>query len=117
MCCAVVRQQKLRAPCVKKLTRKNPIRPFETSDLASLEFLANKNDCALFAHATHSKKRPNNLTMGRLFNDHVLDMVEFGVVSYEPISGFKVRFPMPCGSHMGHRLPHPSFPRVCMCCD
>ena len=61
----MVLQARLRTPCAKRLTRKNPIRPFEAGDVASLEFLADKNDCSTFAHATHSKKRPHNLTLVR----------------------------------------------------
>lgn len=45
------------------LNRKNDIRPFE--DVTSLEFLLDKNDCALFAVGTHNKKRPLNLVMVR----------------------------------------------------
>lgn len=45
------------------LNRKNEIRPFE--DVSSLEFLLDKNDCALFAVGTHNKKRPLNLIMVR----------------------------------------------------
>lgn len=45
------------------LNRKNEIRPFE--DVSSLEFLLDKNDCALFAVGTHNKKRPLNLILVR----------------------------------------------------
>jgi ribosome production factor 2 len=63
-----------------KLTRKNEgVRPFEGGGEASLEFLTRKADCSLFALASHSKKRPNNLVLGRTFDARLLDMVEFGV--------------------------------------
>jgi hypothetical protein len=43
--------------CVK-LTRKNDnMRPFEAGGEVSLEFLARKADCGLFALGSHSKKR------------------------------------------------------------
>ncbi len=45
----------------------------------SLEFLCEKNDCALAAFVSHSKKRPQNLVLLRMFDGHVLDMMEFGV--------------------------------------
>jgi hypothetical protein len=63
-----------------KLSRKNEgVRPFEAGGEASLEFLSRKADCALFALASHSKKRPDNLILGRTFDARLLDMVEFGV--------------------------------------
>ncbi len=40
----------------------NDCRPFE--DETSLEFFSVKNDAALFAYGSHSKKRPNNLVIG-----------------------------------------------------
>ena len=51
--------------------------PFE--DESSLEFLCQKNDAGLFVLANHNKKRPHNLTFGRIFDGHLLDMYEFGV--------------------------------------
>ncbi|KAJ9652910.1 rRNA-binding ribosome biosynthesis protein rpf2 [Neophaeococcomyces mojaviensis] len=65
----------LTKPHAVQLTKKNEnIHPFE--DASSLEFLALKNDCALVAFATHSKKRPNNISLLRIFDGKVLDMVE-----------------------------------------
>lgn len=59
-----------------QLTKKNEkIHPFESTE--SLEFLAQKNDCAVVAFATHSKKRPNSITFLRIFDGKTLDMVEF----------------------------------------
>lgn len=66
------------------LSRKNEILPFE--DVNSIEFLGDKNGCSLFALGSHSKKRPNNLVMGRTFDGHILDMIEFGVDSHTTIS-------------------------------
>lgn len=63
-----------------KLSRSNEaVRPFETGGEASLEFLARKADAPLFALGSHSKKRPHNLVLGRMFDFQVLDMLEFGV--------------------------------------
>ena len=64
-------------PQAKALGRKNPILPFE--DASSLEFLCARNECSAFALASHNKKRPHNLVLGRLFDGHVLDMVELGI--------------------------------------
>lgn len=44
------------------LSRRNPnVLPFD--DASSLEFLMQKNNCGMFAVASHSKKRPDNLTL------------------------------------------------------
>ncbi len=63
-----------------KLSRSNEnVRPFEVGGEASLEFLARKADCSLFVLASHSKKRPHNLVLGRMFDFRLLDMIELGV--------------------------------------
>uniref|UniRef100_A0A1A9X5R7 Ribosome production factor 2 homolog n=1 Tax=Glossina brevipalpis TaxID=37001 RepID=A0A1A9X5R7_9MUSC len=79
--------QQLRKPLVKVLSRNNDISPFE--DPSSLEFLVQKNDCALFAFGSTSKKRPNNLILGRLFENEILDMVELGIKQYKALPDFK----------------------------
>lgn len=53
----------LTKPNCKALNRNNDILPFE--DVNSLEFLGDKNRCALFSLVSHTKKRPNNLVMVR----------------------------------------------------
>ncbi|XP_036340944.1 ribosome production factor 2 homolog [Rhagoletis pomonella] len=79
--------QQLRKPLLKVLNRKNDITPFD--DPSSLEFLTMKNDCALFAFGSTSKKRPNNLVLGRIFENEVLDMIELGIKHYTAMSEFK----------------------------
>ncbi|KAJ3448537.1 brix domain containing protein [Anaeramoeba flamelloides] len=74
-------------PNAHKLTRKNDIVPFD--DETSLEFLCNKNDCGLFVFGSHTKKRPNNLIVGRVYDNHLYDMVEFGVDSLKTIHQIK----------------------------
>lgn len=37
---------------------------------------------------THSKKRPNNIILGRTFEFRMLDMIEFGIEKYRAISEF-----------------------------
>lgn len=66
-------------PYCKKLKKKNAFLPFEGRE--HVEFLGFKNDCSLFCFGSNNKKRPNNLTIGRQFDFHVLDMVEMGVVA------------------------------------
>ena len=68
-----------RGECLK-LSRKNEdVRPFETGGEGGLEFLCHKADCSLFCLANHSKKRPHNLVLGRMFDFKLLDMLELGV--------------------------------------
>jgi hypothetical protein len=82
----------LKQPNAIKLGKKNnKILPFE--DESALEFLGHKNDASLFMLGTSNKKRPDNIVMGRLFDFHVLDMVEFGVVNLRPASSFKAAAP------------------------
>lgn len=79
----------LKKPAGVTLNKKNIIKPFE--DISPLEFICQKNDCPLFIFTSHSKKRPNNLIMGRTFDGHLLDMVEFGVESFKSIEEFGAR--------------------------
>eukprot|EP00658_Telonema_sp_P-2_P077571 TRINITY_DN7042_c0_g1_i2.p1 TRINITY_DN7042_c0_g1~~TRINITY_DN7042_c0_g1_i2.p1 ORF type:complete len:301 (+),score=94.39 TRINITY_DN7042_c0_g1_i2:146-1048(+) len=78
---------KLRMPLSKNLSKKTDCRPFENN--ASIEFLCQKNDSSLFALGTSTKKRPDNLVLGRTFDGHVLDMMEFGVTQFKSIESFK----------------------------
>lgn len=50
------------------------IHPFENTE--SIEFLANKNDCGLVVFGSSNKKRPNCVTLARIFNSQLLDMCE-----------------------------------------
>ncbi|CAM6086697.1 unnamed protein product [Calypogeia fissa] len=69
-----------------KFSRKNDnVRPFEGGGETSLEFLSQKTDCSLFVFGSHSKKRPNNLVVGRMFDHHVYDMIELGVEKFKSI--------------------------------
>jgi ribosome production factor 2 len=57
------------------LNKKNEkIYPFE--NVESLEFLASKNDCGLVVWCSSSKKRPNAVTVLRIFDGKLLDMIE-----------------------------------------
>ena len=76
----------LKKPNAKHFARHNAVHPFE--DATPLEFLCQKNDASLFAFGSHSKKRPNNLVLGRLFDHRVLDMYELGVEKFTSISQF-----------------------------
>lgn len=78
--------QQLKKPLCKTLSRNNDITPFE--DTSSLQFLVDKNDCSLFAFGSSSKKRPDNLVLGRVFDHELLDMVELGIKQYKGLSEF-----------------------------
>lgn len=47
-----------------------------------------KNDCSLFALGSTSKKRPDNLVLGRLFENELLDIIELGIKQYASFSEF-----------------------------
>lgn len=76
----------LKKPLCKKLTRSNDITPFE--DTSSIQFLVDKNDCNLFLFGSSSKKRPDNIVLGRIFEQELLDMVELGIKQYKAMSEF-----------------------------
>ncbi|TPX32678.1 hypothetical protein SmJEL517_g04183 [Synchytrium microbalum] len=77
----------LKRPNGVLFSRKNNLHPFD--DIRPLEFFCEKSDAALFSFASHSKKRPNNLVMGRMFNKEIMDMCEFGVESSVAMSDIK----------------------------
>jgi ribosome production factor 2 len=83
----------LKQPNVVKLGNKkaNVIVPFD--DESKIEFLAHKNDASLFMLGTNSKKRPDNVVLGRTFDFHILDMVEVGIVNLRPASSFTAPAP------------------------
>jgi ribosome production factor 2 len=73
--------------------RNNDMHPFEAQ--TSIEFLCQSNDCSLFSFGSHSKKRPHNLVMGRMYDFQTLDMFEFGIdeSTFIPMLTFEVRAP------------------------
>ena len=64
----------LKRPLGIKFSKKNVIHPFE--DPSSLEFFSEKNDASMMVFGSHSKKRPHCLTVVRMFDWKVLDMLE-----------------------------------------
>ncbi|RUS78404.1 hypothetical protein EGW08_013818 [Elysia chlorotica] len=77
----------LKKPNATLFSKKNATKPFE--DQSSVEFFASKSDSSLFMFGSHSKKRPHNIVIGRLFDGQVLDMVEFGVTNFTSLQDFK----------------------------
>lgn len=45
-----------------------------------------------FKKRSNSKKRPNNVILGRIYENQILDMVEFGVDDLTSQSDFLVKF-------------------------
>jgi len=76
----------LKKPLATLFKKKNITRPFE--DESSIEFFAQKNDSSLFLFGSHSKKRPHNLVLGRLYDQHMLDLAELGIEYYKALSAF-----------------------------
>lgn len=61
------------------LHKKNEnIHPFE--NVESLEFLALKNECGVVVWGSSSKKRPNTITILRIFDGKQLDMLELSLL-------------------------------------
>ncbi|KAK6490114.1 ribosome production factor 2-like protein isoform X1 [Huso huso] len=77
----------LKKPNAVMYKKKNITRPFE--DQTSLEFFSKKSDCSLFLFGSHNKKRPNNLIFGRMFDFHVLDMIELGIEKFVSLKDIK----------------------------
>ncbi|GFQ00100.1 ribosome production factor 2 homolog [Phtheirospermum japonicum] len=72
-----------------KYSRKNDkIRPFESGGETSLEFYSLKTDCSLFVYGSHSKKRPNNLVLGRTYDHHIYDLIEIGIENFKSMDSF-----------------------------
>lgn len=51
--------------------------------------LCYKKDASLFGVGSHSKKRPHNIVLGRIFNYNILDMIELGAEHYKSMSEFQ----------------------------
>ncbi|GAB4822405.1 hypothetical protein N2152v2_009451 [Parachlorella kessleri] len=73
---------------VKFARRNDEVKPFEPGGETPLERHGEKGNCSLFAVGSHTKKRPDNLVLGRLFDFRLYDMVEFGVHNYRSIQAF-----------------------------
>jgi ribosome production factor 2 len=54
--------------------KNDSIHPFDNAE--SLEFLASKNECGIVVYGSTNKKRPNCVTLVRIFDSKVLDMCE-----------------------------------------
>lgn len=86
---ARLREASASREAVVKLSRRNAdARPFEQGGELPLEFMASKAQAGAFALASHSKKRPHNVVLGRMFDGRMLDCVELGVSAITPVQRF-----------------------------
>ncbi|VDM95323.1 unnamed protein product [Thelazia callipaeda] len=76
----------LKKPTAICYKRRNPIHPFDND--VELENFTLKNDASLFLFGSNSKKHPNSLIMGRMYDYHVLDMVELQIKSFVKSADF-----------------------------
>lgn len=76
----------LKKPYGLQLGKGNDILPFE--NVVPVERFAKKYNASLFAFASHNKKRPNNIVLGRLYDEQLLDMIELGIEQYKGLSEF-----------------------------
>ncbi|KAH8983711.1 Brix-domain-containing protein [Lactarius hatsudake] len=90
----------LKRPHAISFSKKNLVRPFE--DATSLEFWAHKNDASIFVLGQSTKKRPNGLTIIRMFDGKLLDMCELGVDQFVSMDAFKTSKPQPGHKPMLH---------------
>lgn len=79
----------IKKPHGKILNKLNNIVPFE--NITPIEEFSKKNDASMFMFTSHNKKRPHNLILGRMYDSHLLDMVEFGIEHYKGLKEFKTQ--------------------------
>ena len=92
--------QLLKLPDAKALNRRrDDIKVFE--DAANVERLCSRYDAGFFGIASHSKKRPDNIILGRVYDDAVLDMFEFGVLPSKGKAPGKLVGSKPCVVFVG----------------
>lgn len=78
----------LKKPDIQMMHKKNDIIPFE--DVTTIEKFSSKLNAPLFIFGSHNKKRPHNIVFGRMYENTLLDMVEFGIENYKGLKDFKV---------------------------
>ncbi|BET01078.1 Hypothetical protein production factor 2 homolog (S. cerevisiae) [Nesidiocoris tenuis] len=88
----------LKKPDAYPLKGKHDVLPMENS--TPIETSSKKYDSSLFFFGSHTKKRPNNIIIGRLHDHQILDMAEFGVENFKSLDEFEgEKFPLgmkPC---------------------
>ncbi|MCP9264262.1 Ribosome production factor 2-like [Dirofilaria immitis] len=85
----------LKKPLAMRMKRRNPIYLFEND--VEMESFAMKYDTSLFLFGSNSKKHPNSLVMGRMYDYHVLDMVELQIENFVKSADFDTaKIPVGC---------------------
>ena len=79
---------RLRYPCSLILSKKHQ-NLYPLDDEEGITRICNKYQCSLFMVGSSTKKRPNNLILGRLYNHALLDTVEFAVEEYKSAVEFR----------------------------
>ena len=79
----------MKKPDAVVLSKRNHLRPFE--DPRDLEFFCQKNQSAFIIISSHSKKRPHNIVMARMYDHQLLDMIEWGVEDLQVMEQFQVQ--------------------------
>ncbi|XP_060523854.1 ribosome production factor 2 homolog [Cylas formicarius] len=76
----------IKKPDAQMLQHRNDITIFENA--TPVENFCKKYETHLFLMGSHSKKRPDNLVLGRMYNYSLLDMIELNVETYEGLKEF-----------------------------
>lgn len=82
----------IRKPLATLFSRKHAEQPFE--DISGIEKLCTKLDHSIFCLGSSSKKRPFRLVVGRNFDHQLLDMQEWRISNYIPVSKFGGKVPV-----------------------
>uniref|UniRef100_A0A1I7S740 Ribosome production factor 2 homolog n=1 Tax=Bursaphelenchus xylophilus TaxID=6326 RepID=A0A1I7S740_BURXY len=77
----------LKKPLVEKLKYRNPIHLFDEESFICK--MSHKYDSSIFCMIANSKKHPNMVCIGRMFDYELLDLVELRLSNYVPQSSFK----------------------------
>jgi ribosome production factor 2 len=86
---------KLRTPSSVLMSKRHEnLHPFENPEV--VEKFVDQKQASWFVIGSNSKKRPNNLIFGRLFDSETLDLVEFKLDNYSEIPSI---YPFPPGIH------------------
>ena len=78
----------MQGECIRFKRKNGELLPFEAGGEIKLEQYTSKTDCGLFLLGNHTKKRPNNLILGRIYDGRMYDLLEMGVQSYKSIVSF-----------------------------
>lgn len=86
-------QKSLKKESSTYYSRRNDTHPFDKME--DIEHYCKTTDSSLFLFGSNSKKRPNNIVFGRLYEFSLLDMVEFGIEKIEGIEEFETLLKVP----------------------